>query len=175
VAQHVVGARGLLHPVGIEFRQRLRLPDRLRHVPALVGVHAQPPLPADLGPQLDVQVADAPAGAGPVQQRLEELKKDRLPRLAVRGLDDVEDVYSCSPMQEGILLSQQRASGVYEIHLVSEIIATSLSMPVSIDRLQSAWQKVVDRHSSLRTVFIKSVSEEGLFDQVVLKKAKASR
>ena len=122
---------------------------------------------------LDYTLGDFPL-LSMTYEGLENLKKDRLPRIGVHSLDEVEDVYSCSPMQEGILLSQQKSSGVYEIHHVSEILATSTNAPVSIDRLQSAWQKVVDRHSSLRTVFIKSISQEGLFDQIVLKKATAS-
>ena len=46
--QHVVRTRRLLDPPGIEPRQRLHLGDGLVHVPALVGVHHQRAIRADL-------------------------------------------------------------------------------------------------------------------------------
>jgi non-ribosomal peptide synthase protein (TIGR01720 family) len=83
--------------------------------------------------------------------------------------DKVEEVYPCSPMQEGILVSQQRIPGTYEIHNVALVHSTTPDKPVSVSRLMSAWQKVVDRHSMLRTIFVKTKVRDGLFDQVVLR------
>ena len=44
VAEHVVGARGLFHPIGIELGQALGLRDGLADVPDLVRVHHEPAL-----------------------------------------------------------------------------------------------------------------------------------
>ena len=40
--------------------------------------------------------------------------------------------------------------------------------------LAAAWQKVVDRHPILRTIFVESNYKNGTFDQIVLKKADAT-
>lgn len=105
-----------------------------------------------------------------------ELDKMRvsLAGAGISSFDKVEEVYPCSPMQEGILISQQRLPGSYEIHNVAEIRSFVRNQPVSVQRLMSAWQKVVDRHPMLRTVFIKANLGQGLFDQVVLKDTPAT-
>ncbi|KAK1759075.1 non-ribosomal peptide synthetase [Echria macrotheca] len=86
-------------------------------------------------------------------------------------IDDVQDVYPCSPMQRGILLSQLRDPEKYAYHAVFQLDCNLGA--VDIGRLRDAWQKVVDRHSALRTVFIDTLGDEGLMDQVVLRRAQA--
>lgn len=100
---------------------------------------------------------------------LELLKTDRLKKLGIARLSEVEDVYPCSPMQQGLLLSQSRDPRHYETRFAFELTATQEGRLIDGDRLARAWQEVVNRHSALRTVFIESVSEGGLADQVVLK------
>lgn len=89
------------------------------------------------------------------------------------GLDDIEDVFPCSPMQSGILVAQTKSTGSYELHYMMEITPKKAGEMVDLDRLCSAWQTLVDRHSALRTVFIESITQQGLFDQVILKNAGA--
>ncbi|KAL3420516.1 hypothetical protein PVAG01_06961 [Phlyctema vagabunda] len=101
------------------------------------------------------------------QSDLAELERDRLPALGLSS-SDIEDIYPCSPMQQGILLSQMRLPGSYDIQQVSQILPRSGSA-VDIARFEAAWQSVVNRHPSLRTIFMKSVSQDAIFDQVVLK------
>jgi amino acid adenylation domain-containing protein/non-ribosomal peptide synthase protein (TIGR01720 family) len=99
---------------------------------------------------------------------LETLMTERLKDIGVSSFEGVEDVYPCSPMQQGLLLSQTKSSGSYEVGFTYEVLPSAMGPLVDAKRLLSAWQQVVDRHASLRTVFVDSVCEEGLFDQIVL-------
>lgn len=103
---------------------------------------------------------------------LDELKELQLPRMQQNSLDDLEDVYICSPVQRGIIFSQTRYPGTYKVKTISKIESTDISKPIETRRIAQAWQRVVDRHPSLRTVFFDSKS--GIFGQAVLKKHTAA-
>lgn len=94
---------------------------------------------------------------------LEQLLSQKLPALGL-SQSDVENMYPCSPMQQGLLVSQVKQVGSYDVKFYWEVLA-----PVDPERLSEAWQQVVDRHAILRTIFLDSTRDEGLFDQVVLK------
>jgi amino acid adenylation domain-containing protein/non-ribosomal peptide synthase protein (TIGR01720 family) len=85
----------------------------------------------------------------------------------------IEDLYPCSPIQEGILLSQARQPGTYEVRQLFEIVPRSDIGAVDVSRLLKAWQRTVDRHPSLRTVFVDSLSGDGVYDQLVLRSHQA--
>jgi non-ribosomal peptide synthase protein (TIGR01720 family) len=87
---------------------------------------------------------------------------------------EVEDVFPCSPMQRGILLSQVRDPRHYQTRFVWKVVPAEASTPVDLDRLRRAWQYVVDRHAILRTVFVESVTDDGYYDQAVLSAAPAN-
>ncbi|KAF2146957.1 uncharacterized protein K452DRAFT_73175 [Aplosporella prunicola CBS 121167] len=93
-----------------------------------------------------------------------------LPQLGVRA-EDVEDVYPCSPMQHGMLLSRASERGSYISQLFFE--AGVEDGTVEFGRLERAWQAVVDRHAALRTIVVESPRGDGTFDQVVLRRASA--
>ena len=80
---------------------------------------------------------------------------------------NIEDIYSCSPMQEGILLSQAKDHGAYDIRVISEVRCSEGA--VNNILLQAAWQEVVDRHPLLRTIFIQNATGDGHFAQLVMK------
>ncbi|KAL3462809.1 hypothetical protein BJX64DRAFT_288021 [Aspergillus heterothallicus] len=103
------------------------------------------------------------------QNALQSLFSDILPKLGVHSRDEVEDIYPCSSMQEGILFSQLRDPSAYMLHTIFNIRNNRDNQPINIPRLRKAWQLVVNRHSILRTVFVDSKSKNGSFDQVVLK------
>ncbi|KAG5971521.1 D-lysergyl-peptide-synthetase subunit 1 [Claviceps cyperi] len=77
----------------------------------------------------------------------------------------VENIYPCSPIQQGILMSHARNPHHYD-----EVIQWRVAGDVSCDisRMQRAWREVVSRHGILRTLFLQ-VSEYSFLDQVVLK------
>lgn len=103
-------------------------------------------------------------------QGLEKLENVQLPQLGLNSLEEVEDIYTTSPMQQGLLLSQTRKDkGVYEVEFTYAAISSRLDQPVDANRLLSAWKQVIRRHAMLRTVFAETVATEGLYDQIVLK------
>lgn len=106
---------------------------------------------------------------------LVKLQDTILPKAGIK-LAQIEDIYPCSPTQQGILMSQLKSPSEYYIQQSIEIRATSSSSRVSIDRFMDSWQILVNRHPVLRTVFVESAAKsgEGLFDQIVLKSCKAN-
>jgi len=64
---------------------------------------------------------------------------------------NIESIYPLSPMQEGMLFHSRYApeSGIYFKQLVYTI-----SGNLNISAFKQAWQRVVDRHSALRTLFV---------------------
>lgn len=102
---------------------------------------------------------------------LRRLTEVTLPRLGLgNGSSLVEDIYPCTPVQEGMLISQLRNPTAYIFHAVYSASHVNLLVGLDPDRMRRCWQKVVDRHAALRTVFVESVRRGGVFDQVVLKK-----
>ncbi|EGE07648.1 nonribosomal peptide synthase [Trichophyton equinum CBS 127.97] len=94
---------------------------------------------------------------------------EELPSLGVQSMNDIEDAYMISPMQRGILISQLKDPEKYAYHSIFEVKSNKRGHRINLEQLEAAWQAVVRRHSSLRTVFIESVSGNNLMDQVVLK------
>ncbi|KAM3509522.1 hypothetical protein MY11210_006293 [Beauveria gryllotalpidicola] len=84
------------------------------------------------------------------------------------SLSDVEAVYPCLPMQDGILLSRSRQSALYQTGSILEFRHRH-GRCVSIGALCRAWQQVVSRHAALRTVMMPESSSNRSFNNVVLK------
>ncbi|KAL4962928.1 uncharacterized protein BDV14DRAFT_202374 [Aspergillus stella-maris] len=99
---------------------------------------------------------------------LSKLESDVLPGLGLAGLSPVESIYHCSPIQQGILMSQIKDPSTYQVRQSGEIKAADPG-PVDMDRVLRAWNSVVQRHAILRTFFVPSPSGQQLFYQVVLK------
>ncbi|KAJ5742341.1 acetyl-CoA synthetase-like protein [Penicillium manginii] len=111
-------------------------------------------IPRDF-PLLEISVAD-----------LDYLLNHRLPAI---GLDqkDLETAYPCSPIQQGMLLSQARQPQSYQLFFIWEVTAVGNTHKIDSDRLQAAWVQLTHRHSVLRSIFMESVSKHS-FIQVVL-------
>ncbi|TRX97992.1 hypothetical protein FHL15_001202 [Xylaria flabelliformis] len=83
------------------------------------------------------------------------------------ALELVENVYPCSPMQESIYVAREtKGKQLYRIH---ELFRMGSYM--TLNKLESAWQSVIDRHEGLRTVFVPTtdVGSSRLLDAVVFK------
>jgi non-ribosomal peptide synthase protein (TIGR01720 family) len=102
---------------------------------------------------------------------LQKLVTKSLPALRVAGFEEVEDIYPCSPMQTGMLLSQMQDPGRYLFHTVVEVVPATGDR-IDAKKLSQACAQVINRHAALRTVFTDSVYRGGTFDQVVLKPRK---
>ncbi|NEP72550.1 MAG: amino acid adenylation domain-containing protein [Okeania sp. SIO2G4] len=81
--------------------------------------------------------------------QLNQLQLDQI--LAAEKLNKIESIYPLSPMQQGILFHVLVApnSGTYFNQLV-----LTLSGEFQVEAFQQAWQKVIDRQSILRTMFV---------------------
>ncbi|XHF97288.1 hypothetical protein AWENTII_000881 [Aspergillus wentii] len=101
---------------------------------------------------------------------LRTLVRNTFPKVGIESKNQVEDIYPCSPMQEGILLSQIREPGAYMFHIILEVKSNAGKLDPK--RLRAAWGMVVARHPILRTVFIDSNYKGGSFDQLVIKDLK---
>ncbi|KAJ5964403.1 HC-toxin synthetase [Penicillium vulpinum] len=101
---------------------------------------------------------------------LDRLQNSRIPQLGLT-LDDIEDLYPCSPLQTGILLSQIRLEDAYLYHAIMRMDSCA-GVSLNAKQLAAAWQQVVDRHTILRTVFLKGITQQP-FDQMVLRSHRA--
>ena len=66
------------------------------------------------------------------------------------GKQNIQAIYRLSPMQEGILyhtLESARPGAYFEQY------SCTLEGPVDAAPLESAWQRVAERHPALRTLF----------------------
>lgn len=84
-------------------------------------------------------------------------------------IEDIEDIYPASPMQQGLLLSQLKHPELYAYHCIFKVQSTTPGQAINPRKIAEAWQIVVQRHPVLRTVFIESLSKTGLMDQVVFR------
>ncbi|EXK27244.1 hypothetical protein FOMG_16308 [Fusarium oxysporum f. sp. melonis 26406] len=98
---------------------------------------------------------------------LHEIITTHLPNAHV-SFDMVEDIYPCSPMQTGILLTQLLDPSQYLFHVVLEVTLPDRSL-IDTAKLLQTCHKVIERHPALRTIFIDSLRQGGSFDQVVLR------
>lgn len=107
-------------------------------------------------------------------KELKQLVERTLPRMGVRSMADVENIYPVAPVQEGILLSQLRDPSNYMFNAIFKINENKSGSSVDTKMLATAWQRVVKRHPILRTIFVESNYKDGTFDQVVLRKVDAA-
>ncbi|CAG8909360.1 unnamed protein product [Penicillium egyptiacum] len=107
------------------------------------------------------RLMDTPSG-------IRRLTEEILPAISVSGVDQVESISPCSPMQLGILLGQLKSHGAYELYTIQEAIGGGKGDDDAA-RILTAWQQVVDHHAALRTVFIRSSESDTLWGQLVLR------
>lgn len=100
---------------------------------------------------------------------LESVVQRCVSSFGLSGPDEIESIHPCSPMQEGILLSQSRTSGVYDVQGVWKVAINSSQSAVDVNQLKLAAQRVISRHDILRTHFAESHRDGTSFLQLVLK------
>ncbi|KAF2725990.1 acetyl-CoA synthetase-like protein [Polychaeton citri CBS 116435] len=99
-------------------------------------------------------------------------------RLAELGIsqDNVESIYPCTAIQEGILFAQLKAGPDGDEY--RDRFGFKLSPPkdgeVDAARVISAWKAVCEAHPILRTIFIAGISGQSAFQQIVLKQVEPS-
>ncbi len=84
--------------------------------------------------------------------QLSELNQQQLARLSSKfGIENIEDIYSLSPLQQGLLFHSLYDSKS-RMYFQQKIF--TLQGKLNIPAFVQAWQQVVNRYSSLRTIFI---------------------
>ena len=78
---------------------------------------------------------------------------------------EIEDMYPCSPIQQGILLAQARSRDIYKSKFLFEVVP--VSGLINVPRLLLAWEQAIRRHPMLRTIIVDNVSHAP-YDQIVL-------
>ncbi|XMA14653.1 hypothetical protein WAI453_007444 [Rhynchosporium graminicola] len=77
-----------------------------------------------------------------------------------------EDIFPCSPLQQGLLFSRVKQADQYDIRASLQVESKS---PVDPERLEQAWQRVINRHQTLRSIFVENPVGDGTSVQVVLR------
>ncbi|PGH02491.1 hypothetical protein GX51_04659 [Blastomyces parvus] len=84
--------------------------------------------------------------------------------------DDIEDAYPCSPVHEGLLVTQSLNAFEYQSFTIWEVTSKFPQCAVWPVRLGNAWADVVKRHPALRTVLFSRGTNGQEKIHVVLKK-----
>ena len=99
---------------------------------------------------------------------IDEFRGIWLDRLGIRP-EDIEDIFPCSPIQEGILVAQAKEVGNYRSYFELEIQAGRDEARLDLARLQQAWAAVVKQHALLRCLLIENFPGSSRAMQVILK------
>jgi len=128
-------------------------------------------------PSADTTVTTACRAASELSQ-LSEGDRARLRKENI-DIDALEDAYSCTVTQEGMLLSQIRDPGLYMVEVTATLEGTAAAKGTATAtqgpepdaaRLQAAWEAVVRRHAALRTGFLQAgLGGRGAFTQLVFR------
>ncbi|KAI5460965.1 hypothetical protein BGZ63DRAFT_455081 [Mariannaea sp. PMI_226] len=113
-------------------------------------------------------VADFPL-AFSSYEHIQDFQSVHMPRLGIAQLDDIEDIFPCSPMQEGILISQARDSRNYRTCFRLEIRSSDDASRIELTTLQLAWKAVVRRHALLRCIIIEDFPGSSGMMHIILK------
>lgn len=98
---------------------------------------------------------------------LDVLLEEQLPKMGIKP-SSVTNMYPCSPLQEGMLLSSVKGSASYITYTIWRCVPKAGNTSgVSPSRLEEAWKRVVGRHTALSTVFALHPEGNG-FMQLVL-------
>ncbi|CAJ2510586.1 Uu.00g062110.m01.CDS01 [Anthostomella pinea] len=96
---------------------------------------------------------------------LEQFNKDIIPSLNL-NVANIEAIYPVTANQQNVLINQLLMPGSSNTQMIYELNTVGTS--VDIRRICAAWQQVTENHPSMRTVFSPSISQNGLYDQIVL-------
>lgn len=101
---------------------------------------------------------------------LDRLLEQKLLQISQDPLADIYNIYPCTPIQENMLMGNSLDKGAYMCTFTARASTSGAFASFDAATWATAWSRVVEKHPSLRTVFVESESRLGHFDQVVLKK-----
>ncbi|KAI7774495.1 hypothetical protein LA080_008302 [Diaporthe eres] len=103
------------------------------------------------------------------EDELQEYLDEKLEEVGIVDIADVEEIYPCTHLQEGIQLSKMNPSAPdYNVVATISIDPVRDNDAVDPSLVRRSWQRVVDRHPILRTILVESVEYGRLSDQIVL-------
>jgi non-ribosomal peptide synthase protein (TIGR01720 family) len=105
------------------------------------------------------------------RDEFETLIRTSLPSAGISSARHVEDMYSCSPTQQGIFLSQLRDPQRYNVVAYFRVFPSPGHDSIDLVRMENAWKAVVARHQILRTIILDNMAEHQSLLQVVLAQA----
>jgi amino acid adenylation domain-containing protein/non-ribosomal peptide synthase protein (TIGR01720 family) len=101
---------------------------------------------------------------------MHEFQSVVMPQLGITRAQEIEDIYPCSGLQEGLLVAQGKSSSDYRVMLNFEIAATQDPGDcVDLARIERAWGDVVRRHPLLRAVLVDIMPGTSRTMHVILK------
>ncbi|UKZ49168.1 NRPS [Trichoderma virens] len=99
---------------------------------------------------------------------IQEFSQYHLNRLGIKH-GDVEDIFPCSPLQQGVLAASARYPRDYKAKFTVEVKIGSGSGTLDISKLEMAWKEVVRKHALLRSLLINKTGKPRHTLHVVLK------
>ncbi|KKZ67664.1 hypothetical protein EMCG_06724 [[Emmonsia] crescens] len=84
----------------------------------------------------------------------EEKLKSRLEATLDISCGEIEDAYPCTPVHEGLLITQSSNAYKYRSYTIWEVTSKFPQCSIWPVRLRNAWADVVRRHPALRTVLL---------------------
>nr|QWC64747.1 XyaB [Xylariaceae sp.] len=85
--------------------------------------------------------------------------------------ENVESMYPCTGVQEGILFAQLKTDSKeneYHDRFASKL-SSRVGEEIKFDQIINAWRAVCQAHPILRTIFTSGLSDQGAFQQIVLR------
>ncbi|KAK8006105.1 hypothetical protein PG991_012402 [Apiospora marii] len=96
-----------------------------------------------------------------------KMNRDVLPELNVE-VSNIECIYPVTANQQNLLINEALVSGTSIMQTIYTI--DTIGGYVDVGRICAAWQGIIEKHPALRTVFSDSVSNNGLYDQIILRR-----
>jgi amino acid adenylation domain-containing protein len=107
-------------------------------------------------------------GAFESYDELREFVNTQLKELSVKP-SEVEDIFPCSPLQEGILASKTRDSRNYQARFTMRVKISEEKPSLDVGKLEQSWAAVTQKHSLLRSLVVKRRSKCQRSKIIVLK------
>ncbi|KAK8092189.1 Nonribosomal peptide synthetase 12 [Apiospora kogelbergensis] len=96
-----------------------------------------------------------------------KMNREVLPQLNVE-VANIECIYPVTPNQQNLLINEALVPGTSIMQAIYTL--DTIGGYVDVGRICAAWQGITEKHQALRTVFSDSVSNNGLYDQIVLRR-----
>ncbi|RFU74820.1 destruxin synthetase, 1 [Trichoderma arundinaceum] len=101
-------------------------------------------------------------------EEMQEFSQYHLSRLGIKH-SDVEDIFPCSPLQQGVLAACARDPLNYRAKFAVEVRIGSGVGTLDVSKLEIAWKEVVRKHAVLRSLLINKIGKRRHALYVVLK------